>query len=270
MRTKLLLVLSLMTFYSQGQIVNLSYIKNDATDYDLKMRSKGAKDEDDKQKSYEFFSGGNIDYISGGLIQANTQLFKINIGEPKKFYMPFYVVVGADKETGSDTDADANKSTSVNLLSANGGYLNLGLHGNWSPKWLSFGDYSKISLVYQLGAKSIIGNDMVTNERVNLFSGIGNVGFLLQTAAWNPDDIENIGMAWVQCAFSNTLNDNEKIKKIYGENVNRHFYGLNVEAGVEIEKYINLRFGYYSYFNNNDINDEFKDGIMKFSVDFKI
>jgi hypothetical protein len=269
MKIKLLVALGLISFASNGQIVNLSYIKNDDTSYSFKKRFTGDSG-DDKAKSYEFFKGGNIDYISSGLIQANAQLLKINIGEPKKFYMPFYIMAGADKETSAETDTDVNKSTSVNLLSANGGYLNLGLHGNWSPNKLSFGDYTKISLVYQLGAKSIIGKDQLTAERVNLLTGITNIGILFQTAAWNPDDPDNIGLAWCQFAFSNTFNNDEKIKQIYGNEVNKHFYGINIEAGVEIEKYVNLRFGYYSYLNNKDINKEFKEGIIKLSVDFKI
>ena len=216
---------------------------------------------------YKFLSGGNIDYLDGGLIQTNAQLFKINIGNPDGFYTPFYVCVGANTETTTNED-DPNKTTSAAILSPNGGYLNMGFHGNYSPSKWQLKDYTKFSIVYQLGLKSITGDDALTNEKVNMLSGIGNIGLLFQTQAWDPNNPSNLGLAYLQVVFANTLNNKEKIRQIYGNEVDQYFYGINVEAGVEITNYINLRLGYYRYFNNKDINEDFKNGIFKVSLDF--
>lgn len=283
MKTKLLLLVMLISCpLINAQIVNLYAPKATKTvirKYDRQVTllngERGTESveeevqvEADPKPVAEWFDGGNIDYISSGLMQTNAHLLKVNIGNPAGFYVPFYIMAGADKETSSDDDDDPNKSTNVNLLSPNGGYLNIGLHGN--NKLISFDDSGKtrLSAVYQLGAKTITGKDALTEERVSLLSLVSNVGLMYQTQAWDPEDQSKMGIAWIQAVFSNSFNNDEKIKQIYGNDVKKNFYGYNIEGGIQIEKHVNLRVGYYKYLNNQDINDDFKDGIFKLSVDF--
>lgn len=257
---------------TQAQIVRLKKIpketKSNITDtLGFTTEFISLKTNQEEKQSFRFLSGGNIDYLDGGIIQTNAQLMRINIGNPNGFNTPFYICVGANAETTTNDD-EPNKSTNTSILSPNGGYLNMGFHGELSPESWKGKKYSQLSFVYQLGIKTISGNDAITDEKINMLSGIGNLGLLFQTQAWNPEDPDNLGMAYLQVVFANTLNNDEKIKKIYGPDVNKHFYGFNIEAGVEITNYINMRLGYYRYLNNKDINDDFKNGIFKISLDF--
>lgn len=222
--------------------------------------------------TFQWFEGGNIDYISSGLLQTNARVLRINLGIPNKVVVPFYITAGADKQTTNDPDEDPNKSTNVNLLSANGGYLNFGFNGNHLLKNFTSDTSGKtrLSAVYLLGAKMITGKDATTEERINLMSWVSNVGLMFQTNAWDADDVGKKGTAWIQAVFTNTFNNGEKIKKIYGDDVKKNFYGYNIEGGIQIDNLINLRLGYYKYLNNEDINKDFKDGIFKLSVDFAL
>lgn len=273
MRTKLLLtiVACFLSIVTQSQIVHL--VNNDN-----KNKSLTLTDKKEEKSVVQWVEGGNIDYVSSGIIQTNARIFKINIGEPKGFYVPFYITAGADKVTSSGADEDPNKSTNINLLSANGGYLNFGLHGNSfitdfkksTKKGKESTSNTRLSFSYLLGAKNITGVNAVNNEKVNMLSFMTNFGLMFQTNAWVPDDESKKGLAWIQAVFSNTFNNEDKLKQIYGSDVEKNFYGYNIEAGIQIEDYINLRLGYYRYLNNRDINEDFNDGIFKLSVDFGI
>jgi len=276
MRTRLLLLFGMLflTFQVQSQIVHL--VNNN------KEKNTKNVDNRDKEKNVtQWLEGGNIDYISSGLLQTNARLFKVNIGNPKGFYVPFYIMAGADKETSSGVEEDPNQSTNVNLLSANGGYLNFGLHGNsyltdfkkhdkGKNRGKDSDSNTRLAFVWLLGAKSITGKDATTQERVSMLSFVTHAGLMFQTNAWVPEDDTKKGIAWLQAVFTNTYNDEDKLKQIYGPDINKNFFGFNIEGGVQVDEYINLRVGYYRYLNNTNINDDFKDGIFKLSVDFGI
>lgn len=276
MRTRLFSIFAMffLTYQVQSQIVHL--VHNDKENSTLGVAKK-----DEKKEVTQWLEGGNIDYISSGLLQTNARIFKVNIGNPKGFYVPFYIMAGADKETTSGVEDDPNQSTNVNLLSANGGYLNFGLHGN--SYLTDFGKHEKgkfrgkdsdsntrLAFVWLLGAKSITGKDATTEERVSMLSFVTHFGLMFQTNAWVPDDNTKKGLAWLQAVLTNTFNDEDKLKQIYGPDIKKNFFGFNIEGGVQVDEYINLRVGYYRYLNNKDINEDFKDGIFKLSVDFGI
>lgn len=269
----LMLTISILPMVCQGQIVHLNYPQQTNTGQSLEQltgdgEQASATSDDPRSKTINWFSGGNVDFIAGGLMQATTRVMRINIGVPDSFYMPFYLMLGAVAEVNQSA-AQQIDQTASQLLSANGGYLNMGLHGTHPISDNKPGDGTGFSWTYQLGAKQIIGEDP-NGSNVNLLSGVGNLGLMFQTKAWTPEKPENIGMAWIQCSFASTLSDKEKIRQLYGPDTDPFFYGLQAEAGIEIANYVNLHAGYYRYFNNQGINDEFDKGIFKFSADFKI
>lgn len=218
----------------------------------------------EKEKDVEILKNGNIDFFTNGEMQASARVFKIRIGEPRKFYLPLVIYMGSSGNSLGENDK--NKSTASNLTNPIGGMLNISLNGlqMLNPKSNTL---TKLRIIYQLGIKLVNGEDNENNENSVFLNGFGSFGFSLQTGAWANDDISNMGVFWVQAKAIALLSSKAKLEKIYGQDIEGNMYGYSIEGGIEIDKVINLKVGVYKYLNHNGV-EYFKKPIIKFSVDY--
>lgn len=256
----LILIIVVLVNWTQsfGQIIDLYYPKYVAL---------GSDSLNSKKSPLEFFEKGSIDVFSNGYMQGTAQMLKINIGEPNKFYIPVYFLIGSPSD-GISNKKNSQDNTVASLLNPIGGIFNASIRGRNSI--FQTGEKTLLTVSYQVSAKFITGRDSLNNN--NFFgTGYGNIGFLFQTGAWEAEDQKNMGTFWiqVQATASNAFNTTS-FKDVFGDSLkDNYFYGYSFDLGVEINKVINLKVGMYQYINNQQI-DAIKNPIWKFSLDYRL
>lgn len=211
-----------------------------------------------------WFKQGDLDFISSGMIRSSTQLFKINIGNPSKFYLPFYCLIGATMNVYKERDF-INETALVDLLNSKGGLINFGLMDDLliTPK----AKITQFYFTYQVAAKSVSGIRKEYGDQVNFLSKMINTGLMVRSYAWKEGDESLSGKAWLKGYTSCSINDATKMNYLIGESVRSVLLGVNLEGGIKVKDYINLQFGYHRYINNLHL-EAFKNGIFKFAAHF--
>lgn len=245
------------SFICRAQIVDIDYSKQTRGFLDSTI----TKNEDNVQ----FLQNGFVDFLTDGNIQASARLLRINIGERNKFYVPFFIYTGASGSAFGENKL--NKTTVSNLLNPIGGTVNLSFNG--LQNLIKGEGVTKLKFAYQLGGRMLNGKDSLTQENITFFNGFGNVGLFFQTGAWTPDDPGNMGVFYLQAKLISSISSRNNFKKIFGAYslTNDYLLGYSIDAGIEINKVINVKLGIYQYANNQSV-DLFKDPVVKFSLDY--
>ena len=246
-------------FFSKAQIVDIDYSKKTRNILDSSTTRN--------ENNIQFLKNGFVDFLSDGNIQASARLLRINIGDRNKFYLPFFIYTGtAGNAFGGDK---LNKTTVSNLLNPIGGTINLSFNG--LQNLIKGESVTKLKFAYQLGGRTMNGKDSLTQENVNFFNGFANLGLFFQTGAWTPDDPSNMGIFYIQAKLISSFSSNGNLQKIFGNSsINKgYLLGYSIDAGIEINKVINVKLGVYQYTNNSGIA-LLKDPIVKFSLDYSL
>lgn len=247
------------TFICRAQIVDIDYSKKTRGYLDTTISLT--------EDNVQFLKNGFVDFLTDGNIQASARLLRINIGERNKFYLPFFIYTGA---AGNAFGEDKlNKTTVSNLLNPIGGTVNLSFNG--LQNLIKGEGVTKLKFAYQLGGRMLNGKDSLTQENITFFNGFGNIGLFFQTGAWPADDPDNMGIFYFQVKLISSISGKDNFKKIFGTNSlnNDYLLGYSVDAGIEINKVINVKLGIYQYTNNSGIS-LFKDPVVKFSLDYSL
>lgn len=248
--------LLLITNFTFSQIINIDYSNVDNDKFDF-------INDDSESTNAEFFDKGYLDFFGSGNIQASAQLIKLNIGEPDKFQIPFYLFLSASGN--SFGDGEQNKNTIDNLLNPIGGIFNGTI--NKSGCLYETGKYTFLKFNFQLSAKLLNGNTDLENENKLFFAGYSNAGLFFQTGAWVDEDKSNIGIFWMQAKLTSSFANKEDLIDLFGVNLTENnFFGYSLDLGIEIDNKIDLKAGVYQYWGNEAI-DNFNKPIIKFSID---
>ena len=259
MKTKLFLVIIglISTQLSFSQIIDVDYSK------------KGQNFiENEDEKPVEILGRSFVDFFNNGKMQGTAQLMKINIGEKDKFYIPFYLFLGASGD-GLGTP-ELNENTVANLLNPIGGIFNGTFNGR-NNLYKSESGITSLKIAYQLSGKLINAQDSLTGVSSFLGSGYGNVGLFFQTGAWEDGDSENMGVFWIQAKITSSFGfQQEQLENIFGnETKDNYFIGYSFDLGLEINNRVNLKIGAYQYKNNQNI-ELLNKPVFKFSLDYNL
>jgi len=216
----------------------------------------------------KWLDGGYVDYLDGGLLQTSLGLLQINLGEPERFNLPVYFMVGTT--TDLSTVKSKNEIASANLLTPFGGSVNVGINGKYrfglKTDSLRKHKFSQVSFTYHLGFKSILAENEETKNSMNISTAFTNLGFKLQTAAWDKWNSSIIGSSWLQLAFTTLYPEMEKVKAVFGKSRNPFYLGYSLQGGIKIEKLIDLNFGYFKQFNRSTPFKDHEKGLFVLSA----
>lgn len=214
----------------------------------------------------EWLRGGNLDFISSGLVRSTADILTLEFGNPEKFHLPFYFLVGATTDV-FQKQYTINEIVFSDMINEKGGFINFGFNGlipfSTNPETTCW------HLSYQLGAKSISGLNAEAGVHESFFSYISHIGIEFQTAVWQDEQPQKKGKAWLKYYVSNSINDSEKMKALFSDCTEHILFGSNIEGGIDIKEFIVISFGYYKFLNNHHIA-LFNEGLFKFSADFII
>jgi len=259
---KILFILSTVLFFSTNsysQMIDIDYTRQ------LKPQSLSS---DTVERQVELLGRGFVDFFSNGKMQGTAQLLKINIGEPKGFYVPIYLLIGSSGDgLGSQKK---NENTVANLLNPIGGIFNGTVNGR-NNLYASKSDITSLKLSYQISGKLINAQDTITGKSKFLGAGYGNLGLFFQTGAWDSDDKGNMGVFWIQAkATASYAFNNASYKEVLGKDFkSNYFVGYAIDLGIEINNKLNLKVGVYQYLNNQDL-ELLRNPIFKFSLDYNL
>ena len=209
----------------------------------------------DYKDPFGILQSGNIDLYSNGYLRSSTEVFHFNVGNPEKFYVPFYFLVGANVDIDSE-DKLRNEVTAFDLLNNMGGYLNVGVNGRIKTKLKS--QVSQLHLIYQVAFKSISGYTFETGNNEKFLSKMFMTGMNFSSKAWMPEQSNSEGQFFIRNALAVSLNPKDKIKAFWSDQINSTFVSYIFEAGLQLKNSLNLKFVYYQFINNT--NYEFIDG----------
>ncbi len=202
-------------------------------------------------KKPELFNSGFIDFQNSGQMNASARVFKIYIGEPKKFMLPVSVysgVSGNNYNTGNNINSRGSEQMILGLINPMSGMFNLSTDNTFRFKRKAK-SLTGFSFVYQLGEKMISGQQAITLKSFNFFSTYANSGLLFQTGAWEKDKEKNMGVFWVLLRYHVVQTSNTFFKLSGYPPDNKMFKGYSIGMGIEINNVLNIKSYYYRYIN---------------------
>jgi hypothetical protein len=263
----LILFAFIFTSQASAQIIDIDYNFNPEF-FPNKLttqREIGAIPERSTSKMPQLFTSGFINYVSGGNIQASANLLRMNIGNPNKFYIPFYIYAGI---TGNGLADVAKKTTTINtLLNPVSGTLNLSLNG-LQLIGLRTG-YTNWKIAYQLGARMSAANDALANKDFTFYNTFANLGLFVQTQAWKNTAPEKVGIFFLQAKAIGMYTQKANLQKVFGNTKldNHYLVGFAVDAGIEIDKMLAMKFGVYKY-TDRHIDSVLNPPVVSFGINY--
>ncbi len=200
-------------------------------------------------KKPELFNSGFIDFQNSGQMNASARVFKLYIGEPKKFMLPLSVysgVSGNNLNTGNASGSKGSEQMILGLINPMSGLVNLSTDNS-----LRFNKRAKsitgLFFVYQLGEKLITGQQAYTLKNFSFFSTFATTGLLFQTGAWEKDKEKNMGIFWLLARY-HVVSLPNSFQSLSGYPPNKkNFNGFSIGIGIEINTVLNIKSYYYHY-----------------------
>ena len=219
------------------------------------------------EKNLELFGKGLLDYGFAGQVQASAQALKINIGEPKGFYLPVYLLVGA---TNGDIGSEKiNKSTVLSMINSTGGLMNLSTNF-YAKLYASESAITSLRFTSQLGAKLVTGRDSLTNDGQIRPMGFFEGGLVFQTGAWEADaGYEEGGIFWVQARYAIMSMAKDDLKSYFGEKVDQLPSGPKLELGILIKNKVNIKLSYFKAVTGQNV-PTLNDGQFRVALDYNV
>lgn len=202
-------------------------------------------------KKPELFNSGFIDFQNSGQMNASARVFKIYIGEPKKFMLPVSVysgVSGNNYNTGNNISNRGSEQMILGLINPMSGVFNLSTDNTFRFKRKT-NSLTGFSFVYQFGEKMITGQQAFTYKTFSFFSSYANSGLLFQTGAWEKDKEKNMGVFWLLLRYHVVQTSNTFFKLSGYPPDNKLFKGFSIGMGIEINNVLNIKSYYYRYIN---------------------
>ncbi len=211
------------------------------------IQPKTVSSETVQVKKTELFNSGFIDFQNSGQMNASARIFKLYIGDPKKFTLPISVYSGVSGNSfnNGSTASRSSEQIILGLINPMSGIFNLSTENT-----ITFGkskQQTDFSLVYQVGEKMITGNQAVTFKPFTFFSTYANSGFLFRTGAWEKDKEKNMGTFWLLFRF-HLIKMGNSFELLSGYPPDKSsFKGISIGAGIEINNVLNIKSYYYRY-----------------------
>jgi hypothetical protein len=217
------------------------------------------------QKFFQLFASGELEYFNNGLIRSCAQVAQINIGDPDKFYLPLYIIGGATSPSFSEGNS-IHAISAAEILNNLGGTINAGIMGKRLLK--KYGTHTYISGLYQLAYKTFSGISSEDQTHLDMSSQIVSLGALLNSKAWvSQNDQENAGRAWIKLMVTTSFLEKQKMHLVYGCNAPAIMASTNIECGIDIQNYLNLKCGLHHFINDHQI-EAFKNGVLVITAGF--
>ena len=229
------IILFIVAFLYSSESTASSYSTTEIKD------SLTSKQTTSNHSSLEWLNNGKVNYTTNGFLRSTANIINIQLGHPGKFSIPVYLMMGANLDVQSSNNL-LNEETIFDILNNYGGLINVGINNHHTI--LNFQPYSKFTITYQLGVKSIEGFDRDSAQKLNFLSKVGSIGFALKSKVWTPDQPSNQGISWISIHISHVSNPAEKMEALFGKPTPLNIWQWDVGLGIEFGEFLKFNIGY--------------------------
>jgi hypothetical protein len=212
--------------------------------------------------------------MNSGQVNSSARFLKLNIGEPKKFYLPLSLYAGINSNPMQGASAPALK-TNDHLIT---GFINP-LSGliNFSFEDILFRKQSvsktKFGLSYQIGERVMYGvrvdtiNKMANYTVVNFLNTYASTGLFFQTQAWEREKASDLGIFWVAFRLHATRTGIKYLNNFIPKLASNGIYtGYSLGFGVHITNSVDIKAIYYNYIKKPEI--DYYNSLYQFSLNY--
>jgi hypothetical protein len=211
-------------------------------------------------------TGGFIDIVQHGQMQASARLFRLYIGEPGKFQMPVSVYTGVTANNLSPHMKHSDQALS--LINPGSGIFNMSFDGAFRLN----GKTDRITHFqwqYQTGFRLLSMYDLFQFRNTNFFNWINGTGLMFITGAWETDKADNIGIYWINIRGLYSLNPRDVLNRLFGGYTVRNIWGYSLGMGIEISKTLNIKLFYFRFLSNSS-KEDFARPLMQLSANYSV
>ena len=198
----------------------------------------------------EILSGGFIDFVQTGQMNASARLMRLYIGEPGKFQVPVSIYTGVS--ANSLSAYRQNEDFVLNLINPGSGIFNMCFDGTNKLAGIKT-KVTSLQLQYQVGFRFLSVYDRRLFKNSTFFNAIGSLGLTFVTGAWEKNKANNIGVFWLNVRGLCSNNPPSVINSILEEKVIQNLLGYSVGMGIEISQATNVKIFYFRFLNNRSI-----------------
>lgn len=203
-----------------------------------------------KSQKPEILTGGFIDIIQNGQMNASARLFRLFIGEPGKFQVPVSLYTGVSANNLSYNRQ--NDELLLNLINPGSGIFSLSFDGNNTiiGKKQKF---TSLQIQYQAGFRFLSFYNRNSQKNLSFFNSINGFGFTFITGAWERNKPGNMGIFWLNIRALFSGNPEMILKEILGQPAPGKLFGCSAGLGMEISQALNVKIFYFRFLSNKDI-----------------
>jgi len=214
----------------------------------------------------EILSGGFIDIVQNGQMNASARLFRLFIGEPGKFQVPVSLYTGVSANNLSYNRQ--NDEFILNLINPGSGIFNLSFDGSNTL----FGKKEKLTslqIQYQAGFRFLTFFNKNIQRNITFFNCINTFGLTFITGAWERNKPGNLGIFWLNFRGLFSGNPAMVLKEIIGEPVSGKLFGYSSGLGMEISQALNVKIFYFRFLNRTGI-PAFNQPFLQLSFNYSL
>lgn len=192
----------------------------------------------------EILSGGFIDIIQNGQMNASARLLKLYIGEPGRFQVPVSVYTGVSaNNTGNNK---INEELVHNFINPGTGFFNISFDG--SNRLAGHRDkLTSLQLQYMAGMRILSATNYLTQKAVSVFNNIETLGISFVTGAWEKNKTGNMGVFWLNGRAIFSVSPQNVLDDIFNPAIKNNMLGYSLGMGIEISQAVNIKLFYYRY-----------------------
>ena len=214
----------------------------------------------------EILSGGFIDIIQNGQMNASARLFRLFIGEPGKFQIPVSLYTGVSANNLSYNRQ--NEEFVLNLINPGSGIFNLCFDGNNTILGKK-SEFTSLQIQYQAGFRFLTFFNRNIQKNITFFNSINAFGLTFVTGAWERNKPGNMGIFWLNIRGLFSGNPRTVLKEIFTEPVSGKLFGYSAGIGMEISQALNVKIFYFRFLNNTEI-PAFAQPFLQLSFNYSI
>lgn len=208
-------------------------------------------------------TGGSLDFVQTGQVNASTRVFRLYVGEPGKFWLPVSLYTGVSANHLSSRSIDDNNTHT--LINPGTGTLNFHIDG--TEKITGKDILTSLQASYQLGIRWVTLYSQPYNKHVTFFNLITGAGLTFITGVWEADGESHPGIFWVNARGLYAYSPLSTLKMFFPAPMAHHLLGCSGGMGIELSQVLNIKVFYFHFLNNRQL-EAFRRSFLQLSFNY--
>jgi hypothetical protein len=208
-------------------------------------------------------TGGSLDFLQTGQVNASARVFRLSIGEPGKFRLPVSVYTGVSANHFSSAGIDDNNAST--LINPGAGILNIHIDGG--ERITGKETLTSLHANYQFGIRWISLYSQPANRQITFFNLITGAGLTFITGAWESDSESSPGIFWLNARGLYAYSPVSALKTLFPDAMAHHLLGCSGGMGIELSEALDIKLFYFHFLNNRQ-PEAFRRSFLQLSFNY--